>query len=392
LLPERHEKSSTRTATPSLSLDLITALVEVLFVTRPGSERNSAIVMSRKLTLQTNASVGLNLNAVAPSSLTLCQSSIPKKYRGDDDDPHFIPASPIISRQELTAQEEEELKRICALVLANVPHSDDMSDDPLKYIAAQIQEGQKASTKPERTSDAARKAETTTSTTQQFLDVQTDSATPSEASRRGTFTATDYSTPLTSAGITPGESARRFSDATRKSLTGAKKPGSNLRNDSNNVAGGSAMSSTGVRSFDAHKPSSEAEAIKKTLRLITDGSSRPLSDSVRPMEQPPRPIRFSAPDLNKRLPPPPPLEATEFEEHKQPHISRLMKSIRKKKSMTSDSRSQSNGSSPPTPQFPAVEIPKTPYPHQFAAQEPPKKRFRIPLFHRRQRPADVLVT
>jgi hypothetical protein len=49
------------------------------------------------------------------------------------------------------------------------------------------------------------------------------------------------------------------------------------------------------------------------------------------------------------------------------------------------------------PALPSIQAPKTPYPYdstnQMAAQEPPKKKFRIPnLFHRRQRPADVLVT
>lgn len=321
------------------------------------------------------------------------QSSIPKKYRGDDDDPHFIPDSPIIDRQHLTAQEEGELKRVCALVLAHVPHSDDMSDDPLKYIAAQIQEGRKASQqadlKHERKSEATQNfqnAEPATSVTHQFLDVHGDSATPSETSHRDTITTTDYSTPLTSAGITPGESARRFSDAARKSITGAKKPGSNLRNDSNNVTG-SRITSTGVRSLDAHKHSADAEAIKKSLRLVTDGSSRPLTGGTKSMEQP-RPVRFSAPDLNKSLPPPPP-ESEELEDQKQPHISRLMKSIRKKKSMTAEGRNFSTTSTPP---LPSAEATKTPYPQTPISQEPPKKKFRIPLFHRRQRPAGVLVT
>ncbi|EXJ62998.1 hypothetical protein A1O7_03442 [Cladophialophora yegresii CBS 114405] len=325
-------------------------------------------------------------------------SLIPKKYRGDDDDPHFIPNSPIISRQELSAQEEGELKRICALVLANVPHSDDMSDDPLKYIATQIQEGTKIAQpsigKQEQKPDPVQNIETTASVTHQFLDAQGDSTTPSEASHRDTISATDYSTPLTSAGMTPGETARRFSDAARKSITGAKKPGSNLRNDSNNMTN-SRTTSTGVRSLEAHKHSGEAEAIKKTLRLITDGESSSQRGSAKSMEQS-RPLRFSAPDLNKSLPPPPP-ESSTLEDQKQPHISRLMKSIRKKKSMTAEGKSFSTGSTPPVPAMPSTNAPKTPYPYessnQTAAQEPPKKKFRIPnLFHRRQRPADVLVT
>ncbi|KIW26707.1 uncharacterized protein PV07_06518 [Cladophialophora immunda] len=339
--------------------------------------------MNKKLALQTDAS-----------------ALIPKKYRGDDDDPHFIPDSPLIDRQALTAQEEGELKRICALVLANVPHSDDMSDDPLKYIAAQIQEGKTAQKQPgakrERKPEPAHNVEAAASVTHQFLDIQDDSATPSEVSLRGTITATDYSTPLTSAGITPGETARRFSDAARKSVNSTKKPGSSLRNESTTVTTKSRTTSSGGihRSMEASKPSAEAEAIKKTLRIVTDGSSRPQSGSTKSMEQP-RPIRFSAPDLNKRLPPPPP-ESPVPEEQKQPHISRLMKTIRKKKSMTTEGRSFSTGSTPP---MPSATTPRTPYPHSSttpvtdnAAQEPPRKKFRIPLFHRRQRPADVLVT
>ncbi|EXJ63581.1 uncharacterized protein A1O5_11342 [Cladophialophora psammophila CBS 110553] len=338
--------------------------------------------MNKKLGLQTSAS-----------------ALIPKKYRGDDDDPHFIPDSPLIDRQALTAQEEGELKRVCALVLANVPHSDDMSDDPLKYIAAQIQEGKAAaqpSAKRERKPDRVQNVEAATSVTHQFLDIQDDSATPSEVSHRGTITATDYSTPLTSAGITPGETARRFSDAARKSVNSTKKPGSSLRNESNTVTSKSRTASSGGvhRSLEASKLSTEAEAIKKTLRVVTDGSSRPPSGSAKSIEQP-RPIRFSALDLNKSLPPPPP-ESPPPEEQKQPHISRLMKTIRKKKSMTTEGRSFSTGSTPP---MPSADVPRTPYPHisttpaaENAAQEPPRKKFRIPLFHRRQRPADVLVT
>ncbi|RJE17289.1 hypothetical protein PHISCL_10374, partial [Aspergillus sclerotialis] len=89
-----------------------------------------------------------------------------------------------------------------------------------------------------------------------------------------------------------------------------------------------------------------------------------------------------------------PPESPVPEEQKQPHISRLMKTIRKKKSMTTEGRSFSTGSTPP---MPSATTPRTPYPHSSttpvtdnAAQEPPRKKFRIPLFHRRQRPADVL--
>ena len=268
-----------------------------------------------------------------------------------------------------------------------------MSDDPLKYLAAQIQEGKKAvqqtSTKQERKSDPSQDAETAASVTHQFLDVQDDSATPSEASYRHTISATACSTPLTSAGITPGETARRVSETARKSVTGVKKPGSNLRNDSN-----SQPASTGVRSLEAHKHSAEAEAIKKTLRLVTDVPTRPQSDNIVSTAQP-RPIMFSVPDLNKSLPPPPLSEEPNPEEQKQPHISRLMKTIRNKKSMVTEGRSFSTSSTPPMPSMQSQNAPRTPHSRTStdptAAQEPPRKRFRIPLFHRRRRPAEVVV-
>jgi hypothetical protein len=284
------------------------------------------------------------------------------------------------------------LKRVCALVLAHVPHSDDMSDDPLKYIAAQIQEGKKVAQEraKERKPTKITNVEAPTGVTHQFLDIQDDSATPSETSHRDTINATDYCTPLTSAGITPGETARRFSDAARKSLTGTKKPGSNLRNETSSL-NKSRTASTGVRSLDASKPNPEVEAIKTTLRIVTDGSSRRAEGGSKSMDVP-RPVRFSALDLNKSLPPPPSDEIL-FEE-KQPHISRLMKTIRKKKSHSDVGRSMSSDSSP---SLPSAEAVRTPYPHaslppRLPEQKPPKKKFRIPLFSRRQRPADVLVT
>ena len=178
-------------------------------------------------------------------------------------------------------------------------------------------------------------------------------------------------------------------------MTCSKKPASHLRAESNSVTKSQATS-TGVRSLEANNLSSEAEAIRKTIRTIADRSSHPRSDSINSMDVP-QPVRFSVPDLNKSLPSPP-HESSPLEEQKQPHISRLMKGIHRKKSTIAEGRSSLTNSTAPIPS--SVEVQRTSAPRhtstvpasRSAGQEPPKKKFRIPLFHRRQRPADVLVT
>ncbi|KIX10270.1 uncharacterized protein Z518_01352 [Rhinocladiella mackenziei CBS 650.93] len=338
--------------------------------------------VGKKLALRTN-----------PTSLT------PKKYLGDPDDPHFIPDSPLIERQTLTAQEEGELKRICALVLANVPHSDDMSDDPLKYIATQIQGSNAPQQKKAKQEQRSEPDNATSAVARHVADLPNDTATPSETSNRDTLTTTDFSTPLTSAGLTPGESARRFSDAARKSITSTKKPGSSLRNETTTTSKSRTTSNAGVhKSLEVHNPSVEVDTIKRTLRLVAGGPSRPESSSTKSMDNP-RPVRFSAPDLNKSLPPPPPPESPSFDDQKQLHISRLMKTIRKKKSMTAEGRNFSTTSAPPLPSTEEAKAAFNSKPHISGAppspptgsQQPPKRKFRLRLFQR-ERPPDVLVS
>lgn len=342
--------------------------------------------------------------------LTGGQPKTHKKYLGEPDDLHYIPDSPWIERQFFSDEEEAELKYSCTLVLAHVPHSDDMSDDPLKYIAAQIQEGkaaQQAQKQSERISAPAQRVDApkSESITQQFLHSNPDTATPSQSSHRDTLSTQDYSTPLTSAGYTPGDSARRFSDAARKSYNSTKKPGSSLRHDPQLRSKSRTTSNSGLhRSFDTTDPSLETEAIKRTLRLVTDGCSRPQSgSSLRSMDNV-NSVRFSAPDLNKSLPPPPADPIDNAEDPKQLHISRLMKTIRKKKSMTALDKGRSLSTSEAPPPLPMTtktrevqsshpEAPKTPYPPAAPEEEQTKKRFRLRLFTRRHhRPADVLVT
>ena len=309
------------------------------------------------------------------------------------------------------------MKRSCLLVLSNVPHSDDMSDDPLKYLAAQIQSDktvQQAKTIPERTSASVQRADAVyaNSVTQHILDLSTNTASPSESSYRATLSTQDYSTPLTSAGLTPGQSARRFSDAARKSCSSTKKPGSSLRNESQIQTKSRATSNAGGHmSTEATNTSSEAEAIKRTLRLVTDGHSRPHSGaSARSMDNA-NTERSPVPDLNKSLPPPPPEPVSVSDDQKQIHISRLMKTIRKKKSMTTAEGSRglhttskaqrppppptTRVASKPTARDPAAPNAQASKPRKSQPSEPAptKKRFRLRLFTRRHhRPADVLVS
>lgn len=302
----------------------------------------------------------------------------------------------------LTDQEEGELKRMCALMLANVQHSDDMSEDPLKYLAAQIHEGRPPAekvVKQEQKSKAPQRSDT--NVTHDILDLHVDSAISSDVSHRDTFSsADDYSTPLTSAGFTPGASTRRFSDTTRKSAASAKRAGSSLRNETVSVTKSRKTSNSGLqRTIDLSKASTEADPARATLRIVPSDSSPLRTRAVKSMDVP-RDPSFSVPDLNKKLPPPP-LEQVQTEDEKQPHISRLMKTIRKKKS-TMDNRNLSTASAPPVTTIdhsPAAARPRTstaPAGRQASVQTQteslPKKRFRLRLFSRRQRPVDILVT
>ena len=137
------------------------------------------------------------------------------KYLGDLDDLHFIPSSPFISRQPLTAREEGELKRICALVLAEVPHSDDAGEEPFAYLAGHITKGKKEDkARAEELSIAAAEYipdATTVHVAHTYSETSSQPATSSKQSG-GTVDETNHSTPSTTPAITPGEIQNRFSD------------------------------------------------------------------------------------------------------------------------------------------------------------------------------------
>ncbi|KAL2428946.1 hypothetical protein ABEF95_010540 [Exophiala dermatitidis] len=355
-----------------------------------------------------------------------------KKYLGEPDDPHFIPDSPLIDRQMLSEQEEGELKRVCALLLANVPHSDDMSDDPFRYMAAHIQDGKAGQqrkrelpSQPVHNTDSA-----PTMVSHKPIDTKPDSSTPSEISRLHTMNATDNSTPLTSAGLTPGDSRAAFSDTTRRSVTSTKKSASGPRTEAAPRTRSRKTSIAGrQKSLESNVHSPDLDEVKDTVRLVANSSPNNRSTINKSMEtNPTAAARLSAPDLNKSLPPPPPsppplrpVESPLQDDPKQPHISRLMKTIRRKKSQIAEERKASTASGtgptaariPPIPSaedgkaataatFQSSISPSTqtgPEPEisasasaSHAAPDHPKKRFRLRLFHRLHRPAGVLVT
>lgn len=326
------------------------------------------------------------------------QTKIHKKYLGEPDDLHFIPDSPLIERQFFTEQEEGELKRTCALALARIPHSDDMSDDPLKYVAAQIQtqsQPQKSKPKPDPLPEIPP------------IPVGIDTATPSDGSKRDTMDRTDFSTPLTSAGITPGETSQRFSDAGRRasSSKGSShlKYESTQRNKSQTISTSHSMprksNDTNMRkSHEARKPSGEQKLIERTLRIVPD-QPRYLETLPRPAE--PQLARYSQVELNKKLPPLP-RSMTEPSPPSPNPMSRMLKTIKKKKSQIADGRSVSVSVSS-TPRMP-MSRPDSARPRQKSMPSVPalpsirppetKKKFKLPFFgNRKERPqAGILVT
>lgn len=57
------------------------------------------------------------------------------KYAGDPDSPNFLPPSPLIDRQVLSAQVERELKRCCAAALATEKSADNDLELIARYLA-----------------------------------------------------------------------------------------------------------------------------------------------------------------------------------------------------------------------------------------------------------------
>ena len=153
------------------------------------------------------------------ASTNTMQTRVHKKYLGEADDPHYIPTSPIISRQYLTQQEEGELIQCCILALSGIPHSDDATDDPLASMAAILAMQKLPAKEPAKPKVTRAENGRIRLPEVPAIPVGNNTATPSDSSKRDTFSRTDYSTPMTSAGVTPGETSKRFSDAVRRIST-----------------------------------------------------------------------------------------------------------------------------------------------------------------------------
>lgn len=143
------------------------------------------------------------------------QSKQNRKYLGDPSDPHYVPKSPLIERRKLSTQDEAELKRICSLALSEVPHSDEMMDDPFRYLASHITVS--APTKPPRSqSQPVVNQEPAPQVAKPAFQMSssTSTATPSDTSKRETL-QTNVTTPMTTPGVTPGDTDKRFSDGVK---------------------------------------------------------------------------------------------------------------------------------------------------------------------------------
>ena len=323
------------------------------------------------------------------------QTKIHKKYLGETDDLHFIPDSPLIDRQTLSAFEEGELKRTCALALARVPHSDDMSDDPFQYIAPQIHTKPPPSVRPQTLPASVPDVPA--------IPLGTDTATPSDGSKRDTMDRVDYSTPMTSAGITPGETTKRFSDAARRASS--SKGSSNLKYETAQSNKSRAVSAShpvlrksndpGMRkSQEARKHSADHRSSDRTLRLVRDDSTQPR-DLPRPALYI-RPERYSQLELNKQLPPVP---QSDTEPSSQTAIAWMMKTIKQKKSQVFDGRNSSTSvpstplptTKPETPRLRHKSMPVAPPVPAVPATES-KRKFKLPFFsNRKQRPQQGVI-
>jgi hypothetical protein len=252
-----------------------------------------------------------------------------RKYLGEPDDLHFIPSSPLIERAFFTEQEEGELKRLCALALANVPHTDEPEPAPARQPEPQVPRKYKVAGGEVKLPQP------------HFADTQT----PSEASKRDTFgTSTDHSTPLTSAGITPGEPVKRPSESSKQTSSSKGPVNSNLRFDTWQQAFQRAKANThppptkrlqpvdprktvDIRNSTASAPISA----ERTLRFVTDSPRDSAVSQPNPARcsDVNRTKRFSHAELNKKLPPLP-SALDDLDSPKTAALSRMFRLTRRK--------------------------------------------------------------
>lgn len=106
---------------------------------------------------------------------------------------------------------------MCSMALADIPHSDDMMDDPFRYLGSHI--AVKTATKPPVTHSQKVVKQQSAPERPKVPEYQipsgASSATPSENSKRETL-QTNATTPMTTPGITPGDTDKRFSEGGKR--------------------------------------------------------------------------------------------------------------------------------------------------------------------------------
>lgn len=276
------------------------------------------------------------------------QSKQSRKYLGDPHDPHFVPGSPLIERRKLTARDEEELKQMCTLALSNVPHSDEMTDDPFRYlvkhIAAQPPKPSNRNVKkePEKISENL-------SIPTEIISSGNDTATPSETSKRETLQTND-TTPMTTPGVTPGESGKRFSDVGKRPITAHP---SSLRTEvttETKTFKGNAVYSFLNETFPAIRP--QTAATKSLTHLPTLSKTKSKSNAPAQLKQT-QSAPMGKPDFNKSLPAIPKhpiVDGTSNDDDDAPKermkgITRLLKTVRLQKTQAPPTLPQRSTSS-----------------------------------------------
>ncbi|RMZ83566.1 hypothetical protein DV738_g893, partial [Chaetothyriales sp. CBS 135597] len=277
-----------------------------------------------------------------------------KKYLGDPNDPHFVPDSPLIDRQHLSDHEEAELKRLCSIALARVPHSDDTPGDAFKYLGPHVQRKSAShlTLRPalSQTATQPRPHKTTSHTkAKRHAPVPPPPQVPESvgSSNSSEVDRTDYSTPLTSAGITPGETNKRLSDALRRQSNSI---GASSRHKLSLTKSRAASASQGrpPKSADAKEGSSTK---KPSIALVDESLSSSSRFYSRSAAERAKLTRSSQFELDKQLPPiPPPRQ----EVARKPSINRLFKSIRRSKSTAALSQPASFPSADPIPPMPNI--------------------------------------
>lgn len=254
---------------------------------------------------------------------------------GESHDPHFIPKSPLIDRQKFSDKDEAELKRMCALALADIPHSDDMTDDPFRYLGKHI------IAKAPKTSNPKSEQETPAKEAPEPLvfptglgraSVGDDTATPSETSKRETLQSNN-TTPMTTPGVTPGETEKRLSDAGRRPSTAAL---SNLRTEVKTFKA-NAVYSFLKDPLPMARPQTSATKSLTHLPSFAKSKSKGKTPDL-PGQAKADPV-IGQPDFNKSLPAIPKVSSPDhpvepIPKEKSGAITRMLKTVRLPKTQT----------------------------------------------------------